>query len=187
MADTSQTATSPVTWEQYAAMPDDGNRYEVIGGELHMAPAPRFVHQRTLLRLASILDALAEEHDLGVVSCAPTDVILCDTDIVQPDILFIDKDRLDIIDDQVNGSPDLVVEILSPATRRRDMTEKLALYATHGVPHYWIVNPDDQILIVYRLSGKSYNRVAVHQGDDQFQSALFAGATIDLGRVWSEL
>ena len=187
MADTPHTAASPVTWEQYAAMPDDGNRYEVVGGELRMSPAPKVLHQIVVAQFTAVLTSLVREHGLGIVVCAPTDVILSDTDIVQPDVLFVRKDRLAIIGDQVRGAPDLVVEVLSQSTRKRDMTEKLALYATHGVGHYWIVNPDDRVLIVYRLSGDSYERIAVYQGADQFQSDLFADATLDLSRVWSEL
>jgi Uma2 family endonuclease len=184
MADTLQTAKAPVTWEQYAAMPQDGKQHQVIGGELIVSPAPRFLHQEVAGALYRHLCDFVYANELGKVAYAPVDVILSDTDIVQPDILFVGKQRLDIIADQVKGPPDLVVEVLSPSTVRLDTETKLALYARSGVPHYWIVNPDDRVVIAYQLSGEKYERVGLHQGDDAFAPALFEGLTLPLAEIW---
>ena len=152
-----------------------------------MAAAPRFKHQDIAFALGFFLRDFVLEHDLGVVGISPIDVILSDENVVQPDVLFIRKARLDIIHDQVNGPPDLVVEVLSPSTQQLDLKDKSDLYARFGVPHYWILNPDDRVLIAFRLADGKYERAALCQGEDRFQPELFEGLTIELGQVWSDL
>ncbi len=136
--------------------PDDGNRYELIDGELFVSAAPLISHQRVLKRLFRKLDEFTESHDLGEVYCAPCDVDLAlprptgDTR-VQPDLLFVSKARVHIIQERVQGAPDLVVEILSESTARVDLYEKRDAYRAAGVPEYWIVNPHNQTVTVYRF------------------------------------
>jgi Uma2 family endonuclease len=173
-----------VTWKQYAALPDDGKRYQVVEGELIVAPAPTSGHQRTIGRLFAALHAFVEANDLGEVLLSPIDVILSKTNVVQPDILFIAKRRLRIIKDQITGPPDLVVEILSPKSARLDTVRKLDLYARFGVPHYWILNLDERVVICYRLAGKKYERVGLYEGEDRFTHELFKGLTIELATLW---
>ena len=107
-----------LTYEDYCRAPDD-KRYELLNGELMMVPAPNTKHQRILLRLGRELSRLVQEHELGEVFVAPLDVVLSDTDVVQPDVLFISRAREDrITDANVQGAPDLVIEILSSGRLR---------------------------------------------------------------------
>jgi Uma2 family endonuclease len=182
MAETAQ--KTRMTWNDYAALPDDGRRYEVIEGELIVSPAPTFRHQEVVAELTMTLRSYAETHGLGKVVASPVDVRLDEHTVCQPDILFIRKDRLSIVADQVMGAPDLVIEVLSPWTADTDRRRKAKLYAKFAVPHYWIVSPQDEAVILYRLAGDTYERVAMYQGADRFEAEPFAELTIDLSRVW---
>jgi len=135
-------------------MPDDGNRYEFIGGRLYMTPAPVTRHQRILGRLWSALLRILVDSGRGEVFSAPLLVEFPGTgDRVQPDLLFVSNERRAIIGEkQVLGAPDLVVEILSPTTAHRDRGIKLDLYARHGVRQYWIVDPGEDVVDVWRFA-----------------------------------
>ena len=131
-----------LTYRDYAALPDDGRRYELHCGELSVTPAPGTRHQRALIALGSRLYEHVRSQGLGEIHVAPTDSILSDVTVVQPDVLFVATDRLPIISERgIEGAPTLVVEVLSPSTSRIDRDRKLTLYAEHGVPYYWIVDP----------------------------------------------
>ncbi len=137
--------------------PDDGNRYELIDGELFVSAAPLKPHQRALKRLFRKLDEFVEENDLGEVYFAPFDVDLTlpgasgDTR-VEPDLFFVSKARVNIIQERVQGAPDLVVEILSESTSRVDLYDKRDAYRAAAVKEYWVVNPGDQTVAVYRFA-----------------------------------
>lgn len=133
-----------ITWHDALLMPEDTRRYEAIEGDLHVIPAPSRRHQRTSHRLAVELDRVLVEPGYGEVYEAPFGVEFPDTEEgVQPDLLFVSKERLEIIgEDWVRGAPDLVVEILSPSTAEKDRGVKMKLYRRHGVGEYWIVDPD---------------------------------------------
>ena len=143
----------PTTWEDVLRMPDDGNRYEFIGGRLYMTPAPVTRHQRVLMRLWSALSRILVDSGRGEAFCAPLLVQFPGTgDRVQPDLLFVSNERRAIIGEkQVLGAPDLVVEILSPSTAHRDRGIKLDLYARHRVRQYWIVDPVEDLVDVWRF------------------------------------
>ena len=147
-------------------MPDDGNRYEFIGGRLYMTPAPVTRHQRVLARLWSALFRILVDSGRGEAFCAPLLVQFPGTgDRVQPDLLFISGERRAIIGEkQVTGAPDLVVEILSPSTAHRDRGIKLDLYARHGVRQYWIADPDEDVVDVRRFADEP--------GDERFSGEL---------------
>ena len=138
------------TYDDYRTAPED-RRYELLDGDLIVAPAPSLKHQRVLLALAGLLDRFVKEAGLGEVLPAPCDVVLSDTDVVQPDLLFISREREHLVrnGDNVQGAPDLVVEILSPATADRDRGYKRALYAKHGVAEYWLVDPVAETITVH--------------------------------------
>ena len=142
-----------ITWQDVQQMPDDGNRYEAIEGDLYMTPAPATRHQRVSKRLQYALDRILERPGLGEVFVAPYGVEFPATgEGVQPDILFVSRHRRDIIADAgIIGPPDLVVEILSPSTASRDRTIKLRLYERQGVREYWIVDPDQNTVDVWRF------------------------------------
>ena len=150
---TMQTQQTPKTWEDVLRMPDDGNRYEFIGGRLYVTPAPAIRHQRVSKRLQAALMRMLEDAGRGEVFYAPFLVEFPGTgDRVQPDLIFVSDERREIIGEkQVLGAPDLVVEILSPSTAHRDRGIKLDLYARSGVRQYWIVDPVEDVVDVWRF------------------------------------
>jgi Uma2 family endonuclease len=164
------------TYDDYAALPDDGNRYEVFDGELVMAPAPTVVHQVDLLNLIFAVRQHVKSHKLGECLAAPCDVILDERTVVQPDLIFVSNERSSIVTEKnIQGAPDLLVEVLSPSTAGRDRVVKLRLYARFGVPHYWLIDLTEKIFEVFELDGTSY-RLAVVLGEAE--PALRAGAIV---------
>ncbi|MGI8475940.1 MAG: Uma2 family endonuclease [Thermomicrobiales bacterium] len=163
--DRTQTELRPVTFEDYLALPDDGVRYELIFGELMMSPAPGMMHQHVILELASEFLSFVRKHRAGRVFVAPFDVKLSKYSVVQPDVLVILRNNLAILnDDRVEGAPDIVVEVLSPSSRRRDLVAKMALYAEHGVPEYWAVDSKTETIEVLVLEGGRYLAYAAKDG-----------------------
>lgn len=141
-----QKPKAKLTYEDYKNTPED-ERYELIDGELIMAAALKKAHQRVDMRLGNRFFVHVETNDLGEVYSAPFDVYLSETNVVQPDLLFVSKERLDIItEDNVQGAPDMVVEILSPSTASVDWNRKRELYAEYGVKEYWIVAPEVRLV-----------------------------------------
>ena len=141
-----------LTVQDYLDIPDeDENRYELIDGELYMAPAPSWEHQESSGNLYSILRTFVLAARLGRVVYSPIDVFLSGEDVFQPDIIFVSAERLDIIHgDGVHGAPDLVVEILSPGTERIDRTVKSERYARFDVREYWQADPVAKTIAVLR-------------------------------------
>ncbi|HWI52586.1 MAG TPA: Uma2 family endonuclease [Symbiobacteriaceae bacterium] len=150
------------TYEDYLLLPED-KRYELIEGELLVTPAPATRHQRILLKLAVRLSVYSEANGLGQVLPAPCDVILSSENVVQPDVLYVVRQRLSIINPAggVHGAPDLVVEILSPSTASRDQVFKRKLYGKYGVREYWVVDPAASTIevLVLGASGLETSRV----------------------------
>lgn len=148
-----QSSTAPVTWLDAQRMPDDGNRYEVIGGKLYVTPAPSIRHHRITRRLFRALDPLLVKAGRGELFWAPVGVEFPVTgEGVEPDLMFVSAERRGIVGkDWIRGAPDLVAEILSPSTARRDRSKKRDLYERHGVPEYWIVDPDANAVDVWRF------------------------------------
>jgi len=179
-----QTET-PTTWEDVLRMPDDGNRYEFIGGRLYVTPAPVTRHQRISKRLQVDLMRVLEDAGHGEVFHAPFLVEFPGTlDRVQPDILFVSDERREIIGEkQVLGAPDLVVEILSPSTAHRDRGIKLDLYARRGVRQYWIVDPVEDVVDVWRFADEPGHE----RFSDEYSVRLGAErlGRIDLDQVFS--
>ncbi|MBI4497066.1 MAG: Uma2 family endonuclease [Chloroflexi bacterium] len=173
------------TYRDYCAIPDDGQRYEVIWGELYVAPSPSRGHQRSAGKLFTILDRHVTEHGLGEVYIAPFDVVLDEENVVQPDLLFVSKERLDIITEaNIRGAPDLVVEVLSRSTAALDRSQKWDLYAAAGVPHYWLVDPVAHTLEAYIREGGDYRLADRRTHHEVFSPALFPGLDIPLASVW---
>ena len=143
-----------VTWRDVQTMPDDGNRYEAIDGEMYLTPAPSVRHQLVSMKLADALLQLLVHSGHGLLVSAPVGVEFLETaEGVQPDLVFISTARLNIArEDSVQGAPDLVIEILSPRTARRDRTIKLQLYRRQRVAEYWIVDMDVKQIEVWRLA-----------------------------------
>ena len=183
------TARIAWTYEAYAALPNDGKRYEVHAGELVMTPAPGSDHQVVLMRLLRVLDRHVEAHDLGLVLPAPLDVILSEdpreTTVVEPDIVYLAVDRLPALRQRgVVGPPTLVVEILSPGTAATDRGTKRGLYARYGVPHYWIVDLDKRVLESYVLRGSEYQPGMRASGASPIDVPPFVGLGLVPTSLW---
>ncbi|QJD84420.1 Uma2 family endonuclease [Cohnella herbarum] len=157
----------PVTYEIYAGIPDDGRRYEVLEGELElMSPGSSAVHQMVGMALSLIVQSCSSEY---VILTAPLDVILSRTNVVQPDLVMIHRNRAQIVSIRgIEGVPDLVVEVLSPSSRKKDRLRKLKIYAEHGIPEYWIIDPATQTLEQLELigNGRRYEIVNLYENDD---------------------
>ncbi len=177
----------PFTVRDYKALPEsETKRYELLGGELVVVPSPTWRHQDISRRLQFQLQAFVEEHKLGYVVYAPLDVVLSEEDVVQPDILYISHERASIIrEDGVYGAPNLIIEILSPTTAERDRTFKKTLYARHGVPEYWIVDPALNTVEVFTLGEEGYERVALYNREDALHSPLLQGLEISLEKIFA--
>ncbi len=172
----SATLTKPLDYDDYVRLPDDGKRYEIIDGALAMSPSPSYFHQNASGVLFHALYSHAREHDLGVVLSAPIDVILGPHQIVVPDIVFVSEARRGLLEKRgVVGAPDLVVEILSPSTRARDLNEKRAMYERFGVHAYWIVDLDAEQVLAWKLTEGRYSEPATLSGTDALTSALLPG------------
>ena len=167
------------TWDDYVQLPDDGKRYEIIDGELSVTAAPAFGHQYTALKLCLLLSKWSDERARGQVAFAPVDVVLAPDTVVQPDLIWISKERIrEIIGERVTGIPDLVVEILSPSTARRDRHKKSEIYARFDAREYWLVDPKDQSVEIRTRRGTEFVRFAHGTGDSALASALDPGLTV---------
>ena len=172
-----------LTYADYAKTPED-ERWELIAGELIMSPSPKRAHQRNQIKLGSRMSFFVEEKDLGEVY-SDFDVVLSNTDTVRPDLIFIAKDRLHIVtEDNVQGAPDLVVEIRSPSTARYDWTTKRELYARHGVKEYWLVDPEAATVAVLLLDGGELKVAGVYGEKDTLASAVISGFSVALADVF---
>lgn len=178
--------TRPLTYEDLCQMPDDGNRYEVIDGELFVSPSPNKKHQRLSPRLYRILYK-QEQAGLGEAYYAPVDVRVHLNGIVQPDLLFLLRDRLAIYDPGgiVEGSPDLVVEILTLSNRSVDLSHKARLYAQGGVPEYWVADPDAETLTIFVLRDGRYQPVPIVNG--AVRSVVLPGLAVDVAALFADL
>lgn len=148
-------------------VPDETPRYELIDGEAWMNPTPLYRHQLILRRLFLAFDAAAVAEDAEVLF-APLDVILAEDTALQPDLLVVLAENRHVIQDWVRGAPDLVVEVLSPSTARRDRGIKLATYARFGVREYWLVDPEEERVEIHRVDDEArvYRHAAqLHPGD----------------------
>jgi Uma2 family endonuclease len=175
-----------LTYDDYCELPNDRNRYEILDGELSVTPAPRTKHQSISGHLYRIIANHVVTNQLGDIYAAPTDVILAPTTVVQPDLIFIGNDRRGIVTERaIEGAPTLVIEILSPTTHRADRQTKAQLYAKYEVPHYWLLDPDQQTLEAYELVGDQYKLVVKVQNAATFTSALFPGLSIQLADLWA--
>jgi Uma2 family endonuclease len=146
---------SPIRWtyEEFARLPRSyRNRYEVIAGELYVTPAPGGLHQRIVTELTVALEIHNREHGLGRVIVGPIDVLFGEGDYLEPDLVFVRRERLGILRERgIEGAPDLVVEVASPSTAKRDRTLKRDRYIHFGVPEYWIVDAGAGEVLVHRL------------------------------------
>jgi Uma2 family endonuclease len=177
-----------LTYEDYLYFPDDGKRHELIDGEHYVTPAPNLKHQTSVLNLSFFLVGFLRSRELGRIWTAPVDVMLSDHDVVQPDLVFLSRERMKLAADgaKVKGAPDLVVEVLSPSTRRTDAITKRHLYEKYGVREYWLVDPELETIEVYRLINGAFRREAElsTEREDNLTSPLFPGLEIALTEIF---
>lgn len=182
------TATRGLTYQDYLDTPGDA-RYELLNGELIVVASPNRNHQTASISLGSEMHIVARQNDLGWVFAAPFDVLLEDDvdglSVVQPDLIFVSKEREHIITPaNVQGAPDLVVEVLSPSSRRRDWQDKLKLYERHGVSEYWLIDPDSRMAWIMRLRD---GRLAMHRAcceGDVAESAVIENFFVSMDAIF---
>lgn len=177
-------ASQSYTYADYVKINDD-RQYELIGGKLLLVPAPKTGHQRISFNLVMALSGYIRRNNLGTLFYAPVDVVFSETDKPQPDILFIDRERLDIItENYINGPPDLIIEILSPTTAGRDRVQKSHLYYTHGVKEFWLVDPDIKVVEVFTHGERCWNLDGAYGDGDVLHSPLL-GLEIELKSIFT--
>ena len=175
-----------LTYEDYCAAPAD-NRYELLDGELIMVPAPNLKHQVVSGKIYTPLSQFIEDQALGTLLYAPCDVLFSDNNVLQPDLLFVSREREHLLRDgqKVQGPPDLVVEILSPSTAERDRGSKLALYSRYGVTEYWVVDPVAETIQIHRLQGGTVVPTRSFGRGETLLSPLLPGLELHLDDIFS--
>jgi len=175
------------TYGDYLQLPDEeGYHYEVLDGMLVREPAPYVHHQRVSRRLERLLeDYFAEQDPVGEVFDAPIDVTLSDTNVVQPDLVYIPSARSKIMEEaRIDGAPHLVVEILSKWTRSKDRVRKRNIYERAQVPHYWVVDPEDETIEAYALRDGAYVLRSSGLSEGEFVHPDFPELAFDLAALW---
>lgn len=176
-----------LTYQDYVLMPEEpGYRFEILDGILIKEPSPTVLHQRVSRRLQRLLeDYFAVADPRGEVFNAPLDVTLGDHTVVQPDIFYVAGEQEHLVQrERVDGPPTLVVEVMSPSTRRKDRLSKLRIYQQAQVPHCWLVNPEEQTLECFSLRDQTYAVVACGLDDDTVEHLDFSGLSIQLEKLW---
>ena len=176
-----------LTYEDYILFPDDGKRHEIIDGELFVTAAPFVRHQKLVVRFTLRVGGFIEERQLGHFLVAPTDVVLSPHHVLQPDLLFVSNEREPILREKnVQGAPDLVIEILSEATRRLDTVVKRQTYERFGVREYWLVDPHRQSVEVWTLTAEGYGRGVVLRAEEGavLTTTLLPGLEISLAEIF---
>jgi Uma2 family endonuclease len=167
------------TFQELAAeLPESPLPTELWDGELLMSPAPSFFHQQIVDRFHDFLKAWVRQHQLGATAIAPIDMVLSPSRATQPDVVFISKARSDIIADRIMGAADLVAEVLSPESRRRDRIDKRDLYEQHGVREYWLIDPEARTVEVLNLKAGAYQLAGRWHPGERAQSRLLKGLEV---------
>jgi len=175
------------TQKDYQALPDTGPRYELVEGELIVAPSPNHYHQVIAREIVFLLTSYLKTHPIGEMLFAPFDVYLDEINVFQPDILYFSNDRRSILTKVgVKGAPDLVIEILSPSNANRDREIKRKVYARSGVIEFWIVSPDSRTVEIYRLQEEVGKPVAVRSEQEVLETPLLPSLQIKLSEVFGE-
>jgi Uma2 family endonuclease len=177
-----------LTVEDLDACPDDGNRYELVEGKLFVSRAPGIPHQRVLHNLQVEFGLYLRQNPIGIL-VPGTGAVFSDYDAVIPDIVFVRNERwADVVSGpRVTGAPDIVVEIVSPGTenRRRDLSVKRQLYAKYGVQEYWVIDPENRSVEMYRLVGPSLERIATLVHDDEITSPIIPGFELKVSAIFN--
>jgi Uma2 family endonuclease len=181
---TSKSAPSVrLTFEDFMLFPDDGKRHELIDGEHYVTPSPNLRHQTISGRLFLWIGKYLEDRPVGHVWTAPLDVILSNHDVVEPDLIYVSNERASVVTKQnIQGAPDLIIEILSPGTRKTDEVTKRRVYERCGIGEYWIVDPEHDAIKVYRLDNGKFTLLTelFAENDDVLKTPLLPDLGITL-------
>ena len=176
-------------YEDYCRLPEDGWRYEILEGVLHMTPAPSTRHQATVGNLSFLLRSYLQDHPMGRLFFAPTDVLLPDNLAapVQPDLLLVKNEHLERVREAyIDGAPDWIAEVLSPSNWIDDRREKYRLYAAAGVTEYWIVDLPQETIEVFHLQGSGYELLGRFQAGETMRSILFPEFAPEVDEILAE-
>ncbi len=168
------------------AMPDDGRRYEIHEGELVVVPSPLLRHQIAVVRLVTLLNDYRLRSG-GLAVTAPFDIVFDEHDVVQPDIVFFRAERLHLLDPNsvARVAPDIAVEVLSPSTASIDRGRKMEMFARHGVPEYWIVDPVQQQVEVHAFANGAYRCAQIATAGDTVRSVLLPDLAFETGDLFT--
>ena len=176
------------TYDDYCALPDDGNRYELIEGVFYMAPAPSKRHETVSRAYYFLIWPHVRDGGLGQVYDAPFDVIFASGDVAQPDLFFVSQERGEILTARgCDGAPDLVIEILSPSNSYHDLERKRRLYERYGVKEYWITDPETRTILALALNGGEYVERGTYGVGDELSTPLIPGLVIPVAQVFEEI
>ena len=177
-----------LTVEDLDACPDDGNRYELIGGELFVSRAPAIPHQRVLHNFQLEFGLYLRGNPIGII-VPGAGAVFSDYDAVIPDLAFILNERWDEVTSavRITGAPDILIEILSPGAEnhRRDLSVKRQLYAKYGVREYWVIDPEDCSVAIYRRLGQSLEKIVTLIDDDEITSPVLPGFQLAVSAVFN--
>ena len=175
-----------MTYEDYVKLtpPDNGN-FELLNGQIFFMASPKPSHQRISLRLSYLLAGFIIPNNLGELFAAPMDVVFTENDTFQPDLLFISKERLGIIgENKIEGSPDLVIEILSPSNDNQEMSYKKHIYEVSGVKEYWLINVEKQTLTQYEQEENELRWKRVLQKNETLKTDIIKGFELELNKFF---
>jgi Uma2 family endonuclease len=177
------------TYTEYASLPDDGQRYEILNGVLYMAPSPNGKHQDVAGEIFFYLRNHVKVNGLGLVRLAPFDVKLTPDDVVQPDVFVVlNEPSSRIAEKHIEGAPDLVIEIASPSTATYDRHNKLLAYARAEVPEYWIVDPEARTVEVLTLEARDvYQSLGVFRGKTTLPSEVLPDFSIQVEQFFYKI
>lgn len=182
------TAVPLLTYDDLDVIPSEreGDRQELFDGELIVTPSPTPPHQRATLRLVRQVDAAVLRADIGELFVAPIDVVFAPKVVAVPDLVFVRRDNLGIVGPKaIVGVPDLIVEILSPSTRRRDLGIKKALYQRFGVPEYWTVDLTRRVVTACLLDDRRYR--CLDHASGALRSTVVPGLDVDIVALFADL
>jgi Uma2 family endonuclease len=179
-----------LTYDDFVLFPDDGKRHELIDGEHYVTPSPNMRHQQISGDLFGLIWRYLEAHPIGRIFHAPLDVVFSRYDVVEPDLLYVSNARAAevLTSANVKGAPDLVIEIGSPGTRKRDETIKRHLYERSGVSEYWVVDPEVDVVRIYRRTGEPFGRAIElsRDAEDLLTTPSLPDLAMPLARIFRE-
>lgn len=173
------------TYDDYLLLADD-KRYEILNGTLEeMSPAPLFFHQIISVRLTGLLSSYLDANNKGILAHAPVDVVFDNNNLCQPDLIVILNENKKIITEKnIQGAPDLVVEILSPSTFAKDIEIKKRIYERFKVKEYWILDPANKVFEIFALENDFFELKDIKDGSGKVNSILFNNLELDLEHIF---